>query len=285
MNITKAFKNYFFLFFLSGQSSCIAVAWRCSRSRTSRIIPAFVYFLATIAFTVPLFMNFRQFSTLYEKESGAVFCLIQCLSLLIAITSVVNTVFYNNEIRALIYSLDRIITYLERESNERMADNVLKFKRAYARKFKVILMIWALHMTVFVVTSSLRKGRVLRCDVLTCIVNFYTVLAKVHILFYVDLMIWCYELNTKQIIVNNDYTFVQHNIRMERTLNVKEFTNTLRHCKYVHFKLWKISNLINSHFGGTMTILLVISFTEGLLALFWLFLYLRQANFYNLPRK
>lgn len=285
MNITKTFKNYFFLFFLFGQSSCIAIAWRCSRSRTTRIIPAIVYFFATITFAVPIFMNFRPFSLLYEKESGAVFCLIQCLSLLIAITSVVNTVFYNNEILTLIHSFDRIITYLQHASNERMADNVLKFKRAYAQKFKVIFMIWAIHMTVFVVTSSLRKGRALRCDVLTCIVNFYTVLAKVHILFYVDLMLWCYELNTKQIIVNDNYTFAKRGVRVERTLDVKEFTNRLRHCKYVHFKLWKISNMINSHFGGTLTILLVISFTEGLLALFWSFLYLRQANFINLPRK
>lgn len=234
-------------------------------------------------------MHYRQLSMLYEKESGTVFCLIQCFSLLVAITSVVNTVFYNNEILALIHSFDRVIAYLQRASNQRITEHVFKFKRNYVRKCKVIFIIWAFYMSVFVVTSSLRKGRAMRIDVLTCIMNFYKILAKVHILFYVDLMLWCYELNMKQIIVMDDFTFVAATTgkrnRLSQKINVKEFINHLRHCKYIHFKLWKISNLINSHFGWMIMVLLLISITEGLLALFWIFLYLRQPNYYNLPRK
>lgn len=122
--------------------------------------------------------------------------------------------------------------------------------------------------------------------------NFYKNVAKAHVLFYVDLLLWCYKLNADQIKLSDIcYTFdtdpADHSVKskIKPTINVDEYINNMRHCKYVHFKLWKISNLINSYFGWELMVGLLDSFIEGMLAAFWTFLHLREANYRDFPRE
>lgn len=287
MNITRNFKNYFFVFFLFGQSSCNAISWRCSRSRATRFIPVIIYVLATATFTAPVFLYFNQLSQLYEKETAAFLCFVQFLAMLVTITSVTNAIVYQSEILTLIYSFDRVIKYLQHSSERCLTRHINKFKRLYNHKCITLFVIWTLYTIIFVATNPL-KDRPMKVDAFQCFMYFYKYLAKAHILFYIDLMVWCQEINTQQIIVKDGYSFVAATTgchwQSQRTINAKEFINKLRHCKYIHFKLWKISNLINSHFGWVMMVVLLVNFTEGLLALFWIFRYLQEPNRFTVLR-
>lgn len=292
MKIKKCFRKYFLIFFWFGQSSWNIGAVECDRSRFNRMIPAVIYLIASISFTYPSIAHCRELSLMQATTGVTIICLVHFSSLVLTVISVINTIFYNQEIYEIIEIFDRTMKHLQYSSGKRFTANFYNFKRAYGKKCAIIFTLCVLQLITKVSTKPLEIDRPMRINIFTCIMNFYKNLAKVHVLFYIDLMLWCYELNSDQIELNeSNYTFdvdpTNHSIKtkIKPSINVDEYINKLRHCKYIHFKLWKISKLINSHFGWMMIINLLNSFIEGSLAAFWTFMNLRTTHYRDLPRK
>lgn len=292
MKISNSFKKYFLVFFLCGQSSWIISVGRCGRVRFIRVLPTIVYFVATAMSTYSTLDHFRKLSSGRAKTDGTIVCFVYFLSLLFSIVTVFNVFFFNREMSQLIQIFDQTVNHLQRSSDKTFIVESCKFKRVYLKKCALIFTIFAFQLITKVVTQPLRFGRPMHINALICIINFYQNVAKVHISLYVDLLLWCYKLNADEIKLGDghydwDVSFTECRLKnqLKCVINVNEYIDKLRHCKYVHFKLWKISQLINSHFGGRMMILLLNSFIDGLMSSFWLFLHLREANYRNLIRQ
>lgn len=292
MKISSSFKEYFLVFFLCGQSSWIISFGRCGRVRFIRIIPTIVYFIATAMSTFSTLDHFRKLSSGRAKTDGTIVCFVYFLSFLFSIVSVINVFFFYREMSLLIQIFDQTVNHLQHSSGKSFLAESCEFKCVYLKKCALIFTIFAFQLITKVVTQPLRFGRPMYINVLICVINFYQNVAKVHILLYIDLLLWCYKLNADEIKLkdqhyNLDVGFTDGRLKnqLKFVINVNEYIDKLRHCKYVHFKLWKISKLVNSHFGGRMLILLLSSFIDGLMASFWLFLHLREANFRNLIRQ
>lgn len=292
MNLKKCFRKYFLIFFLFGQSSWNISVVERGRFRINRMIPAVIYLIASISLTYPSFAHFRDLSLMLATTGGTIICFVHFSSLLLTVISVFNTIFYDRENSQLIEIFDRNIKHLQYSSRKRFTANFYNFKRVYGQKCAIIFTLCVFQLITKVSTKPLIFDRPMRINIFTCIMNFYKNLAKVHVLFYIDLLLWCYKLNADQIELNENLYNVDVDpsdnsikTKIKPLLNVDEYINKLRHCKYVHFKLWKISKLINSHFGWMMIINLLNSFLEGSLAAFWTFLNLREAHYTDLPRK
>lgn len=275
-----------------GQSSWNTTVGGCGRSRFNRMIPAMVYLIASITFSCPTLAHFWHLSLLYAKTGGTIICFVHFLSLVIAITSVVNSIFYDREISQLIEIFDRTVSHLQHFSKKRFTVNSFNFKRAYVKKCVIMFALCMLQFMIKILTEPMQFDRPMHIIIFTCIMTFYKNLAKAHVLFYIDLLRWCYKLNADQLTLNDDYynldvDLTDHNIKnkIKPTINVDEYIDNLRHCKYIHFKLWKISNLINSHFGWIMIFGILNNIIEALMAAFWIFLHLREANYRDFPRK
>lgn len=287
MKITKNFRKYFLIFFLLGQSSWNVSVGGCRYFRISRIIPAIIYLIVSITCTYPTLAPFWSF-----QAGEAITCFVHFLSLLLTLTTVISAIFYERKILQLIAIFDRTVQHLQYSSRKSFTANSFNFKRAFDKKCAIMFVICVLQLITKMLTTPLRFSRTMPINIFYSIMTFYKILAKVHVLFYIDLLLWCYKLNADQIQLNdNHYTFdidpTDHRIKnkIKPTINVDEYINNLRHCKYIHFKLWNISNLINSHFGWEIIVGLLDSFIAGFLAAFWTFLHLREANYRDVPRK
>lgn len=253
MKLKKCFRKYFLIFFLFGQSSWNISVFECGRFRINRMIPAVLYLIASISLTYPSFAHFRNLSLMFVTTGGTIICVVHLSSLFLTVISVFNTIFYDREISQIIEIFDRTIKHLQYSSRKSFTADFYSFKRVYGQKCAIIFTLCVLQLIAKVSTKPLIFDRPMRI-IFTCTMNFYKNLAKVHVLFYIDLLLWCYKLNADQIELNeNLYNFdvdpSDHSIRtkIKPLINVDEYINKLRHCKYVHFKLWKISKLRPFH--------------------------------------
>lgn len=291
MKISNSFRKYLLVFFLLGQNSWNILTGRCGRFRIIRMIPAIIYLAVSTVITYPTIEHFRKLSLSNARTGGNIMCFVYSLSFFLPIISVINAIFYNREMSQLIRILDRTVKYLQYSSGKSLFAELCKFKRAYLKKCAIIFTACTFQLITKCMTDPLKFARPMHINVFTCLIHFYQNLSKAHILFYIDLLLWCHELNSDQIALNDSYILnadpsdrsVQNELKP--IINVDEFIKKMRHCKYVHLKLFKISKLINSHFGWLMIILLLNSFVDCLMAIFWLFLHLREANVRNLSRK
>lgn len=298
IKIISTFRQYFLIFFIFGQTFWNASVIACGMFRINRIIPSLLFLATSIICTSTTIVHFHKLGSEQARTGGNIICVAHFLRLLFAIFVVWRTVFYSNEISQLIELIERTIDHLQQSTHTDLKRELAMFKRVYHKKFIILISVCVVAFVVKLLTHPMLLDRPLHINVFTSLSNLFNSLARAHVLLYVDLMLWCYQINADQIKLDEtkyDLDMVyrdvddddKYNIKnqLKLTINVDEYINRLRHCKYIHFKLWEITRLINAHFGWVLTITLLNSFMEGLIAAFWAFLHMRSGKYRDLIRK
>lgn len=169
-------------------------------------------------------------------------------------------IFHSDQIRALLTSFDQMIGYFK--NRLRVPIGFDEFKRNYLRKLFLTISLYL--ATIFVKTTlNFMKSKLEAIQSHTFLMlslALFMPSIKLHALFYIDLTNWFYKMTID---------FISEDIRSDE---VEKCIDILRHCKYVHFKLWKILRLINSYFGLLFIAICIVDFIEILYASVWIFL-------------
>lgn len=104
------------------------------------------------------------------------------------------------------------------------------------------------------------------CGYLTPVRSIFHACGKIHALFYIELFNWLFQIGTNLIEAHLDKGQI-----MILDKNEDEYTHILRHCKYIHFKLWKAMRQIERYFGWFLISIILYSFIDILYSLCWLF--------------
>lgn len=117
-------------------------------------------------------------------------------------------------------------------------------------------------------TNTIRQLAVFNLTLITLGINF-------HILFYVDLFSFFMETinqRTMNFITSDQALISDHN-----HLKLSEkIIHLFRILKFIHFKLWKIVQVMNDDLGSVLTVLIINSANTSILTFYWIIIELEQ---------
>lgn len=127
------------------------------------------------------------------------------------------------------------------------------FRRSFCRKFALVMLLFVLNMTMFLINSHERGSEFM------FIFKFWqltTTLAFIHTVFYVDLLAWHLR-HLAGIVQDND-------VLLMNGRGIKVF-------KTVYHQLWTITQAVNVVFGWSIAVLLLQAFVNTIYTLYWLY--------------
>lgn len=264
----KQFQRYFVVFYLLGQNLIVMHPnYQKKNSLKYQFIVYFptAFFLTLFFILTPVIVIQQQTFQLFNSNSDAfmnyVFILMGNLLNAIIFVQIITATdgLYN-----LIDKLNLLLKYL----HERLKLNVSlrDFANAYVKKVFLLFSIIFLTIVVKSFISSRRSTQLHQWCQLTFIA--YKNLVIVHLMFYIDLMHFLYKMynNYMDVMCYDILTNVMHS-------NGNHYLSVLKHCKYVHYKMWKIVNMINNYFGWILLLIIVVNFIDICYATYWIFIY------------
>jgi hypothetical protein len=147
------------------------------------------------------------------------------------------------------------------------------FRKCFAHKF-IFLQIAFWQNAVLFTMEYLLNSNIESAGIIYMFWKMVSLLAFSHVMLYVDLLrYYLYQLN---LIIRND---VHHQIvdaslaKNKHMKGVKELLiqNTVIKYKTIYYRLWDVSQKINSIFGWTIAALLLQAFADATYCIFWLY--------------
>lgn len=203
-------------------------------------------------------VNMAAFS---EISEFIVFVIILCLQTTINLLVIAESIFVPRAFNKLKSQFEYTTAYLETRLNVRIP--MKEFKRNFM--FKVILNI-AMFLTTIAAARTKRAFQPV--DVLIFLSMNYKHFTTAHILLNVEYL--------KHILatLNRQFDGVQceHALKVFNS-NISEICFCFKLHKFVHFKLWKISQLINKRFGLILIALVMAYILEVSYSAYWIIVY------------
>lgn len=118
--------------------------------------------------------------------------------------------------------------------------------------------------------NAIRQIGALNIFLTTLLINF-------HILFYIDVFNYIFETINKNALktieINQTDAFV---IEVKRVNYSEQIIQLFQMMKLIHFKMWKIVQVMNQDFGATLTLLIIQSTNTSIQSFYWIILELYE---------
>lgn len=274
MNFQNLMKWPIVLFHILGYYSCSSQPH--SQNRTP-LLPFFKFFptimLMVIALSVCILgIILEKFYAIYYNQTDSIVSLILIIvELISSLTVIQQSLVRSDNLNKTIELLQSIELYLRREFQFKLDFRV--FSKRYLTKVLAVLSAFLLMLGIRMFVRS--DENILLLEFGYCTMRFLSILAKLHALLYVNLLKSFIKFTT-------DFSFVQKDkvIRLSanREVNIIE---TMKHYKFIHFKLYVACLAINNFFGWSLVMQCVQSFLDGVYALYWIFCYMQSDTHYK----
>lgn len=274
MKLLKSLQRHLLIFYLLGQGAMVhqnhtlKPMQNCCHKSYVEYIPSAVYLLITIFITIIAIFTHHSYSLYYERTATRVTYLIILGSILINCTVIFQVIFFRSKTVILLEKCEAIVHYFR--AKQKIKVSFEAFKRTYVLKTCTIFIFYLLTVLIKVNVGSRKISR--SVQLCTLFMSFFKNLTNIHVLWYIEL------LNTLLGIMNGQVSFADVDLDDGYIVsNDYKFVDNLRHCKYIHFKLFEILQLMNAHFGWIMVTICLVNFIDASYAAFWIFIYLQEA--------
>lgn len=272
MKIIKIFQSHFNFFHLIGQSLIIRNENHFEITKFKKLIEFIPGLIVLMVHFTSIFLeilnHYVRGNESYESTSATMF-IIRMFTLAITQLIVFIHIFRSpKENYRILESFDRLAWYLQKRMN--MIVSYDKFKKRYSKRLLIIVCGYSVSLILKMVASLILRIKFFDSHTVLMIIRALLPPAvKIHALFYIDFLNWLLQIGNDYIEMNlNDIPFERY-MEMRDT---RKNTDILRHCKYIHFKLWKSRQIIEHHFGWLLISILIYAFVEILFSLFYIFL-------------
>lgn len=287
MNIIKIFQIYFKFFHLMGQSLVIknrhGTERRTTIGKLIEYIPGFVWLVIHLTGIFLEILYHYVWGLESSEKALASMYLFRMTALgvnhLILFLQIIS---HPEEIFRCLNSFDRCEWYLQKRLN--VIVSLDTFKMRYLRH---VIIIVCSHLLPFIVRSVVRWFRYQSFQLgthtyLSIVLTFFSPAVKVYALFFIDLFNWLVRMAIKFIEMHLNDIPLEQNVAI---VDEEKYINILRHCKYIHFKLWKSMKIIERQFGWLLISICLSTFVEVLFSSFWIFLLAHHSHKSGLLRE
>lgn len=240
----STFFNYFFIFFFIWGQNSFEFKKQTILNKIIQHIPRLILFFLTIH------ISFESFTHIpfNDKSDFIVFIIIMLFEIILSILVLTESIFLSNFLIKSKRKFKKLENMLKIKLNVEVL--IKLFEWNYLAKFILSFILFSISIL------SVRVDRNFDfCDLLIFLVSNYKHITAFHILIYVDYLQYIFH------IVNKHLDTIQSNYTVKVfDSSAREIYYLLKTYKYIHFEIWKISQLINKRFG-LILIALVLAFT------------------------
>lgn len=291
MELMSATRFYFRAFHILGLSPYRPIdneiKWLASNKDILSHSLAFGQAIVALTFSIYCLIpiNFLGPQLFYGKTEVLIINLCSCCEISRTIFTLIQCILYKRVLYETVSTFRRLETFFAIHLEYRIMYN--RFSRKFLMKVICVMGSYVQHLVAFVLRCMLS-------DVITPIGVEVKVLQAIkaitflHVIFYIDLL--CFYLAELNIVILRD----TKNEQCENCILVIS-KNATKHCsiqnkvmmyKRVHFRLWEISQRINTFFGWTMVIVLLHGFVDFVHSAYGLFDVLQQKwEFFKIIRE
>lgn len=250
------FENFFIFFYFFGQNS-FEFAKPSFFTKILQYIPRSLFLTVTVIILVRS-IHFNPFG---DKSEFIVYIMLLLLETIINLLVTFESILLPNAIPSLLNQYKYIKNYFEKRLNAKVPMKIFKWN--FLVKVSLSVAVFLSMLATVRLTQEYKTS-----DAFMFLVSNYKHITAVHIMIYIDYL--QHLLKT----INVQFNTFQSEISMKVfDSNSKEMCYVLKTYKYVHFKLWKISQLINKRFG-LILIALVLAFTlEVSYSAYWIIVF------------
>lgn len=269
----KPFQIYYTIFFLFGLNSFVSFEnMHKKRSKltviSSRLVVIFVN--VYIGYRECAVFEYTRYSHIFGY--GVLICVT-----IVNLIAVFENLYHLQFAHKILYDISSIIKTLETHLNIKYPYRAVKV--SVNRKIIAYTLILGLAtMTKYLFEITYKLDTVM--SIFWSISNVIKFIHLVHVMFYIDFMKYALtslsEQLTKKMNDRQIYWF-----RGQKN----EFLRLMCHTKSVYFKLWNVTQKVNSLFGWFFVVLMIESTTTAIFNMYWSFEIVRLSTSYEVPRK
>lgn len=277
MNLKTIGQRYLTVFFFLGQSAlnpCCKFAKIPSKRKIlhfMEFIPSMLYFIYVI---LTCTFHMRMFSSEKFSFSYGVYSFFTLSKVLTCIMVLTCSPFFPNNLRKL---------WLQFEHMERYSSRVLQFtwsfkafEQSYIRK---VILIVVLLMARFLSKVALRRTSFPLYSLFSYSLVTTSIIATLHILFYVDLYVFMLRTINKNLSKSMKCRRTSGVYRIDGEKYEKYSMANIEMYKCLHYKLWKISYLINMSFGWILVSIFLQTMSNFLNPIYWIIIDFYEDDF------
>lgn len=267
MKIITVFQNHLNIFHWIGQSLIIRNQMENSKfKRFLEYVPVvFVLLFYFLSVYVEMLNHYEGKGNVTEKAALIIYIIRMTTLISTQLIVIIQIIRNPEESYAILRILNRLYMFMKNRMNVKLSFH--EYKRRYLLRSIIIVGIYVLSMILKKMAKTLSPEWPKVYGILIAVRCIFHACGKIHVLFYIELFNWLSQRGTKFIETQlNKGQFMIYGNRDE-----DEYTHILRHCKYVHFKLWKSMRHIEHYFGWFLISIFLYSFIDILYSLCWLF--------------
>lgn len=269
----KPFQIYYTIFFLFGLNSFISFE-NVHRKRSKFLILS----LRFIVISINSYIGYRECKAFeYTRYSHIFGYGVLIFVVVVNLVAVFENAYHLQVVFKILQELSAILKILDTYLNINYPYRAMKclLNRKIAAYF-VIIVVTTATKYAYEVYYNLESTM----SIFWSISNAIKFIQLIHVVFYIDFMKCVLkslsEKLAKKINDRQSYWF-----RGEKN----EFLRLLCHIKSVYFKLWNVSQKMNTLFGWFLVVLMFESTTTAIYNVYWIFEIVRHSKNYELPRK
>ena len=299
MELLASVEKFLLIFFLFGHS-CFYPKTEKLKKRSNlaicHIIPVALFGLNVISACALLYFNEVTSLKVQERDALENASQMALTYIKLACHTLVNTIIIVQAMhqRKNIQQLFFKIQQIARNSKQKLGHDMcfMRFRRDFLRKVMLTVVFFAMNVGIRFITPSLRLYRVVQPSLM--LYQWNTNIGCLHATFYTNLL----GSIMKSINENVDSEQCHCHYCCSHVVNVLVFgdvnnaINKLKRYKFMHYKLWETSQLINQQFGCSLVAMMIIYFMEMSYSCYWIYLYMQPFavdapyfRFSNIARK
>lgn len=260
---SKYFQKCIFIFHLLGQNSYDlrvnkGFAWL-------QHIPRIIYLLLTIGMIVRhcVIEGYR------DRPEASVFYLILALAFAINVAVFLEYFVVTNGVQKLQFAYEAAIDYLKRKIHVELDYEL--FNRSFQCHVKIVF--WTFLTTLTIQIIFILSGNAKLTEFMIILFYYLKHFAAMHVLFHVEFVHFLMQTVIREIVsLKNRQEFM---IDTMQTKPIK-LLQTLRHLKCVHFRLWKIIEILNNRFGWILIALMLATILDVTNSSYWMWVFVRN---------
>lgn len=150
----------------------------------------------------------------------------------------------------------------------------ITFRREYRMKFTICMIVVVCYILGFLGRIVVGQYASLASH-FTKLLQVMTTFTYLHIILYVQAL--SFHMNQLNVVIQRD-TILNKNIASDDILARMQLCHRLKAFKFIHFRLWAISQRIGHYFGYVMIALFLHAFSDTIYSAFWLYTIIKKAQ-------
>lgn len=263
---SKYFQKCAFVFYLLGQNSYDFPAQKRFSVCLQHIPRTFFLILAFVGIC-------RHFGAAQNQLQPVTLVMYIILAATFSINALVVTEYFTvpNGVQKLNSAYKDAIDYLERKIYAKI--DFKRFERTFQCKVQIIFLSCLLAFSIKII--YVLYGEIPTSDIVLFLLHDLNHFTSTHILFHIEFVHFLMQTINREFDPNNNRVeFVIKNTH-SRTV---ELLQTLHHCKCIHFRVWKMIQVLNIRFGWILIAVMLAILLDISYSSYWIWVFIHRAS-------